>query len=195
MKELTDCELVQIYTHGNEKGLEILLKRYQNSIYTYIFSKIPNNNIVDDIFQDTFFKVISTLKKGKYIEKGKFVSWIFRIAHNRIIDYFRKKNKVHLISETSFYDNKVNIFDIIPASELQHGEIDIKAKLEKEIIKLIDKLPRDQVQIIQMRIYSEYSFKDIAEELNLSINTCLGRMRYALINLRKMINIKYIERL
>ncbi|RYM33038.1 sigma-70 family RNA polymerase sigma factor [Brumimicrobium glaciale] len=182
-----DKQLVSLYIEGQEKAFEVLLNRHKNKIYNYIFMKIRDEALSQDIFQETFIKVIKTLKKGAYNEEGKFLPWAMRIAHNLMIDHFRKTNKVRMISESSSRSEDYNIFDML---ELQDNNVEdemIHNELVSQMVELIDHLPDSQRDILNMRIFKEMSFKDIARKENVSINTALGRMRYALINIRKLI--------
>ena len=187
LSRLEDHDLVSLYIKGNEKAFEILLLRHKDKIYNYIFSKVKSNALASDIFQDTFVKIVKTLKKGSYNEEGKFLPWAMRIAHNLVIDYFRKRNKVHMISETSSSKEDFNIFNVLELPQENAQDILTKSELENQVVSLIDYLPDSQQKILKMRIFQEMSFKDIAEKEAISINTALGRMRYALINLRKII--------
>lgn len=187
LSKLEDKQLVSLYIEGQEKAFETLLNRHKNKIYNYIFMKIRDEALSQDIFQETFIKVIKTLKKGAYNEEGKFLPWAMRIAHNLMIDHFRKTNKVRLISESSSRSDDYNIFDLL---ELQDNNIEdeiVHNELVSQMVELIDHLPESQRDILNMRIFKEMSFKDIAQKENVSINTALGRMRYALINIRKLI--------
>ena len=180
---ISDSVLVKSYIQGDEKSLEILIKRHKQRIYNFIYSKVFDRDLTEDIFQDTFIKVIRTLKLGNYNEEGKFVSWVMRIAHNLVIDHFRKKSRI-----PKFESN--NDFDIF--SVLKDNEIDVENKMIKdqiliEVKKIINLLPDDQKEVLVYRYYNELSFKEISEKTGVSINTSLGRMRYALINLRNII--------
>lgn len=187
LKRLEDNELVSLYIKGDEKAFETLLLRHKDKIYNYIFSKVRSNDLAGDIFQDTFVKIVKTLKKGNYNEEGKFLPWAMRIAHNLIIDHFRKSNKVRMISESSSRKEDFNIFNILELPQENAQDILTKQELESQMVKLIDYLPESQQKILRMRIFQEMSFKDIADKEDISINTALGRMRYALINMRKII--------
>lgn len=187
LSKLADRDLISLYTKGNEQAFEVILKRHKNKIFNFILVKIRNKAIAQDIFQETFIKVINTLKKGNYNEEGKFLPWAMRIAHNLTIDYFRKNNKVRLISESSSKSEDFNIFDLL---EVQDNNIEdelVRNELILQMEELIDHLPESQRNILNMRIYKGMSFKNIAENEDISINTALGRMRYALINIRKLI--------
>jgi RNA polymerase sigma-70 factor (ECF subfamily) len=185
--QLEDKALVSQYLNGNEKAFETLLLRHKDRIYNYIFMKIRDRALSQDIFQDTFIKVVKTLKKGKYNEEGKFLPWAMRIAHNLMIDHFRKSNKVRMISESSSKSDDFNIFSVLELKEDNVEDAITKDELEQQMVGLIDHLPDSQRDILLMRIFKGMSFKDIAEKEGVSINTALGRMRYALINMRKLI--------
>lgn len=184
IKMLKDDELVVLYNEGNNRAFDILLERYQQKLFSYIFFIIKDQKISEDIFQETFMKAIVTIKSGRYTENGRFYSWLSRIAHNLIIDQFRtERNENTISSEEGGYD-LLNNQDIC---EENIEESIINAQIMKDIRKLVDNLPANQKEIIMMRFYRNMSFKDIAEVTGTSINTALGRMRYAIINLRKMI--------
>ncbi|MDG2432711.1 sigma-70 family RNA polymerase sigma factor [Flavobacterium sp.] len=179
-----DALLVQDYIAGNEESLSVLIKRHESRIYGFIYSKIADRDTSNDIFQDTFIKVIKTLKSKSYNEEGKFLPWVMRIAHNLIIDHFRKNKKMPLFRETEEF----SIFSIMSDDSLTiEGKI-ISDQVESDIKRLIDELPQDQKEVLIMRMYQDMSFKEIAEITGVSINTSLGRMRYALMNLRKVID-------
>ncbi len=188
MNEFEDRELVSAYLGGSEKAFETLLMRHKDKVYRFIYAKVRDGALAEDIFQDTFIKVVRTLKGGSYNEEGKFLPWAMRIAHNLVIDYFRKKNKVRMVSESSSMRDDYNIFHTIDNDEATVEESMSQVELEKQMVDLIDHLPDSQRDILKKRIFKEMSFKDIAEEEDISINTALGRMRYALINLRKLID-------
>ena len=181
--ELTDACLVKNYMDGNENSLSVLIDRHQQRIYSFIYSKVFDKDVADDIFQDTFIKVIRTLKRGKYNEEGKFLPWVMRIAHNLVIDHFRKNKRMPKF-ETS---GDFNIFSVLSDSGLNAEKQIIKDQIEADVKELIKELPEDQLEVLVMRIYKDMSFKEISERTGVSINTALGRMRYALINLRKVI--------
>ncbi|TNE54500.1 MAG: sigma-70 family RNA polymerase sigma factor [Bacteroidetes bacterium] len=187
LKELDDQALVSAYINGNEQAFECLLKRHKNRIYNLIFLKVRDSEIAEDIFQDTFIKIIRTLKLGQYNEEGKFIAWAMRIAHNLVIDHFRKSGKMRMINERSFRNEEFNILNILPSDAPGKLEQMSREELTLQIVELVQHLPEAQKEIIQMRIFEELSFKEIAEKKDISINTALGRMRYALINLRKKI--------
>jgi RNA polymerase sigma-70 factor (ECF subfamily) len=187
LAKLDDSVLIKMYVEGNESAFETLLFRYKDRIFRYIQLKIKDSTLSNDIFQDTFVKVINTLKAGNYNEEGKFLPWAQRIAHNLIIDHFRKQNKVRMISESSSFDEEYSIFYKIASEEKNYLEARSYEELESQMINLIQFLPKVQREIVEMRIFQDMSFKEIADFENVSINTALGRMRYALINMRKMI--------
>ncbi len=180
---LTDAELVCIYKSGDEVAFSHLIKRHQNRIFGFIYSKVNDHDLSDDIFQDTFIKVVKVIKGNDgYQEEGKFVSWVTRIAHNLIIDHYRRLSKKRQINSTNnlfekdyFVDNSHNVEENI-----------IDLQISSDLIKMVDQLPDDQKEVIKMRIYDDMSFKEIADLTNVSINTALGRMRYAVLNLRKL---------
>jgi len=180
---LSDSELVALYIKGNENVLEELLKRHRDKIFGFIYSKVRNQELTEDLFQDTLFKIVRTLKKGKYNEEGKFLSWVIRIAHNIIIDYYRKKNKMKNVYESEDF----SLFDILHDHSLDAEGQMIREQMIQKIRVLIEKLPAEQKEVLKMRMYEELSFQEIAEKTDVSINTALGRMRYALINIRRII--------
>ncbi|AWG23394.1 RNA polymerase subunit sigma-24 [Flavobacterium faecale] len=182
--EHSDALLVKDYVAGNEKALETLIKRHQSRIYGFIYSKIADSDISNDIFQDTFIKVIKTLKNDSYNEEGKFLPWVMRIAHNLIIDHFRRNKKMPMFRETESF----SIFSIMSDDTLNVENQIISDQVECDVRKLLDELPQDQKEVLLMRMYQDMSFKEIAEVTGVSINTSLGRMRYALMNLRKVID-------
>ena len=181
--QISDAVLVKNYIQGSEHSLEILIGRHKQKVYSFIYSKVYDRDITEDIFQDTFIKVIRTLKLGKYNEEGKFLPWIMRIAHNLVIDHFRKNNRMPKFDNS----NEFNIFSVLSDCSLNAEKQMIKEQVESDVRRLIEELPEDQKQVLMMRIYKEMSFKEISEKTGVSINTALGRMRYALINLRKVI--------
>ena len=187
LKRLEDSELVSGYIRGEEPCFEELLKRHQASIYRFIFLKVRNQEVTEDIFQETFIKVINTLNAGNYNEEGKFLPWAMRIAHNLVIDYFRRSGKVRFITESSGINEDFSIFSVLSDKELNVQTKMCKSELEEQMVGLINHLPKVQRDIVEMRIFRDLSFKEIAELEDISINTALGRMRYALINLRKLI--------
>ena len=179
----TDADLVKSYINGSEIALETLVNRHKLQIFNFINSKINDRDTSEDIFQDTFIKVIRTLKNGLYNEEGKFLPWIMRIAHNLVIDHFRKSNRIPTIENKEEFDIFQFVSDAAPNAE----NILIEDQILKDIQKLIQELPDDQKEVLIMRLYRDMSFKEIAENTKVSINTALGRMRYAIINLRRLI--------
>ena len=184
---LNDNELVQRFIAGDHNSLEILIQRHKGRVYSYILLIVKKQELAEDIFQETFIKVIRSLKKGKYTENGKFVSWVLRISHNLIIDHFRKEKLKGTVSNDSL---DVDIFNSQRFSEDTIEDQMINTQILSEVKNLIKELPEDQQQVIIMRHYLDLSFKEIAEQTDVSINTALGRMRYALINLRKLVEKK-----
>ena len=180
---IPDSVLVNSYINGNEKSLEILIQRHKQRVYSFILSKVLDKEIAEDIFQDTFIKVINTLKRGSYNEEGKFLPWVMRISHNLIIDHFRRNKRIPLFNNTEDFD----IFNVISDEVLNAEKQIIKTQILDDVRNLISELPEDQKEVLLMRMYRDMSFKEIAENTGVSINTALGRMRYALINLRKLI--------
>lgn len=187
MLQLEDRELVNLYVNGNESAFEVLLRRHKNKIYNFIVMKVKDKALAQDLFQDTFIKIVRTLKQGSYNEEGKFLPWAMRIAHNLVIDHFRRSSKVRMISESSSNSDEYNIFSVLQLEDENIQDAITRTELEVQMIELVDYLPDVQRDILKMRIFQGMSFKDIAEQEDISINTALGRMRYALINIRKMI--------
>jgi len=183
LKSKSDQELIQMYVGGQESGLEALLNRYKSKIYTSIYMKVKDEYLAEDIFQETFIKIINTLKSGKYNEEGKFLPWAIRIAHNMIVDFFRKAKRAPNIVNADGFD----IFEVLEFSDESAESKMLKQQVDVDLKKMIQKLPDDQKEVLIMRHFCDMSFKDIAEITEVSINTALGRMRYALSNLRKMI--------
>lgn len=184
-----DSYYVKQYINGHEESLKVLLERHEQRIFNFIFSKVYDREITNDIFQDTFIKVIKTLKKGNYNEQGKFLPWVMRIAHNLVIDFFRKNNRMPKFENSGNFD----IFSVLDSNELNVESSLIKNQTELDVVSLVKHLPIEQQEMIEMRIFKGMSFKEIAEDSEVSINTALGRMRYALINLRKLIQEKNIS--
>ncbi len=182
--QIDDSVLVKSYVEGNDKALETLIHKHNERISSFIFSKVLNKAVTEDIFQDTFIKVIRTLRRGAYNEEGKFLPWVMRIAHNLVIDYFRKNKRMPRFESNGDF----NIFSVIKDEKLNVEKQLIKNQIESDLTLLIEELPKDQKEVLMMRIYKDMSFKEIAENTGVSINTALGRMRYALINLRKIVD-------
>lgn len=188
-KSLTDEELVRLYAEGKNTAFEVLLSRYKNRVYSYIYFYVRNREICEDVFQDTFVKVISTIKQGRYADNGKFLAWVNRIAHNLIIDHFRKEQNenTHPCEDFSY--------DLLNNAQLSHQCVEdelVREQVMTDVVHLIDHLPENQQDMIRMRFYEDLSFKEIAEKTGLSINTALGRMRYALLNMRRIVEEKGI---
>jgi RNA polymerase sigma-70 factor (ECF subfamily) len=184
---ISDKELIGNYLNGDENSLEILIRRHKRKVFAYIMMIVKDDQLADDLFQDTFIKVINTIRSGSYKEEGKFIQWVMRIAHNLIIDHFRREKRIPVV------DNKYedfDIFDRVRGGDPSVEESMITDQIHNDVRSLIELLPPDQKQVLTMRHYYNMSFKDIAEATDVSINTALGRMRYALINLRKMIREK-----
>jgi RNA polymerase sigma factor (sigma-70 family) len=188
-QHVSDQELISRYLSGGHSSLEQLINRHQNRVFAYILMVVKDKHLADDIFQDTFIKVVNTLRSGTYKEEGKFIQWVMRIAHNLIIDHFRKAKRIPVV------ENKNDDYDIFSSIRLTDDSIEdrmIMEQIHEDVRKLIEYLPSEQKEVLMMRHYSGMSFKDIAEQTDVSINTALGRMRYALINLRKLIDKKEI---
>ena len=181
---IDDASLVNSYIAGNEAALETLIKRHQSKIFGFIYSKVGDRDLSDDIFQDTFIKVIRTLKSNAYNEEGKFLPWVMRIAHNLIVDHFRHNKKMPLYRETEEF----SIFSIMTDDSLTIENKLISDQVIKDLRQLVEELPLDQKEVLMMRLYQDMSFKEISEATGVSINTALGRMRYAVLNLRKVVD-------
>lgn len=180
---MSDEELVVSYSKGNDSAFDTLLSRHKQSVYNYILYTVKDNGLAEDIFQDTFIKAIITIKQGKYIESGKFKAWVMRIAHNLIIDYFRQKKNESIISKDEY---EVDLFNNPSLCEDTVEAQMVKTQVHDDVRKLICFLPDSQREVLEMRYYKDLSFKEIAEITGVSINTALGRMRYAILNIRKM---------
>lgn len=192
MKEniTSDQTLVQAYIKGDHSAIEVLINRHRSKVYTYILLTIKNHQLAEDLFQETFIKVIQSLRSGKYKDNGKFLSWVIRIAHNLIIDHFRKEKQMNAISND---DSEVDLFNSKKLSDDNIEELIVHSQIKSEIRSLINELPEDQREVVLLRHYGGLSFKEIADQTDVSINTALGRMRYALINLRKLIHEKNLS--
>lgn len=191
MYSTTSCDkdLVQSYIDGNDWSLEILIRHHKERVYTYILLMVKDRELAEDLFQDTFFKVVQKLKSGKYNEEGKFIAWVLRIAHNLIIDFFRESKKIPCVEKSEEYDffSTLNVFEDNVEDKI------IREQTHSEVRRLIELLPREQKEIIMLRHFANMTFQDIADRTNININTALGRMRYALTNLRKLIEEKSIS--
>ena len=182
-ESISDATLVSQYIQGDEPSLSVLIKRHQQRLYSFIYSKVYDRDVTEDVFQDTFIKVIRTLKRGNYNEEGKFLPWVMRIAHNLVIDHFRKNNRMPKFNNSGDFD----IFSVLSDGALNaEGEL-VQSQIVEDIRALVEELPEEQKTVLVMRMYNDMSFKEISENTGVSINTALGRMRYALINLRKLI--------
>ena len=189
-REFNDQDLVQAYIKGDQSAIESLITRHRSKVYTYILLTIKNQQLAEDLFQETFIKVIQSLRGGKYKDNGRFLSWVIRIAHNLIIDHFRKEKQMNSVSND---DTEVDLFNSKKLSDKNIEEVIVSSQIRAELRGLINELPTDQREVVLLRHYGELSFKEIADQTNVSINTALGRMRYALINLRKLIKEKNLS--
>lgn len=183
LDQLTDEQLVSLYEQGDNTAFEVLMMRYKSKVYSYIFQIIRDRVLTEDIFQETFIKAIVTIQQGRYSETGKFLGWINRIAHNLIIDHFRREKNENTISADAFE------YDIVNSSKLSDQSIEDIMSNEQvlnDVVRMVGFLPEVQQEVVRMRFFEEMSFKEIAEKTDVSINTALGRMRYALLNMRKM---------
>lgn len=185
---VNDQELVRQFIHGDHSALETLINRHQRRLFSYILLTVKDRQEAEDIFQDTFFKVINTLRNGNYNEEGKFLPWMMRIAHNLMIDHFRKEKRMPMVEKSEEYD----FFETLRLYEQTVEDRIITTQIHNDVRNLIEYLPEEQKQVLMMRHYGGMSFKDIAESTNVSINTALGRMRYAILNLRKLVHEKDI---
>jgi RNA polymerase sigma-70 factor (ECF subfamily) len=186
LSALSDKELVQFYISGNENALATLVDRHEQRIFAFIMSKVKNQALAQDFFQDTFVKVVRTLKKGKYNEEGKFLPWVMRIANNLIIDHFRKTNRFRKVNQIVGGDEPMDIFDTIANDDRNVFENIERTQNHAGVRDLINMLPDEQKEVVMLRHYYDMSFKEISVYCDVSINTALGRMRYALINMRKL---------
>lgn len=186
--KLNDQELINQYIGGNDRAFEVLLTRHKQKIYTSIYLFVKDHALAEDIFQEVFIKIIDTLRKGKYNHEGKFVQWAMRISYNMCVDYFRRSKRRPKVSPTETFD----IFDILPVQEENAEQAIMRSQTHDKVRKLVDMLPPEQREVVILRHYADMSFKEIAQLTRVSINTALGRMRYALINIRKMVEEKEI---
>ena len=185
---LSDSDLISLYLNGDESALKALILRHEQKIFTYILTAVKNRELAEDLFQDTFIKVINTLRAGAYKDEGKFAQWVMRIANNLKIDYFRKAQRMPAYESNGEFD----IFDTLGVEDPSVEQKMIQEQIYSDIQDLLQYLPEEQREVLEMRIYQDISFKEIAELTNVSINTALGRMRYALINLRKLVTEKNV---
>ena len=186
---ISDSDLIRAYRGGDEQAFEILLTRHQDRVYTKINFIVRDSELANDLFQDTFIKVVRLLKEGKYVEEGKFLPWILRIAHNMAIDHFRRNKKMRMVRSR----DEMDVFATIQTGDAHIEDILVKDQINSDVRRLIDELPEDQREVVRMRMYDNLSFKEIAETTGVSINTALGRMRYAVINLRKIVGENNIQ--
>ncbi|MBN1951597.1 MAG: sigma-70 family RNA polymerase sigma factor [Bacteroidales bacterium] len=187
LSNLSDFELVQDFIKGNQASIEILINRHRKKVYTYIVMVVKDQYLAEDIFQDTFIKVIKSLREGRYKDNGRFLSWVIRISHNLMIDHFRKEKQLSTVSNDSY---ETDIFNSRKFAEPTIEEEMIHGQITRDVRRLIQELPDDQREVVILRHFCGLSFKEIAEQTDVSINTALGRMRYALINLRRLIKEK-----
>jgi len=178
-----DYDLIKQYLAGDSSSLEYLINRHKNKVFSYIIMIVKKQELAEDIFQDTFIKVIKSLHSGKYSEEGRFVSWVMRIAHNLIIDFYRKNKRFKTISDT---DTEVSIFNSVKFSDKNVEDDLVSIQINSDLHNIVDQLPEEQKEVVVLRYYKNLSFKEIAEQTNVSINTALGRMRYAVLNMRKI---------
>jgi RNA polymerase sigma-70 factor (ECF subfamily) len=188
--QLTDYDLVRQFIDGNENSIEVLINRHKSKVYTYILMLVKNQELAEDIFQDTFYKVVRSLREDRYKDDGRFIGWVLRIAHNLVIDHFRRQKNMRTVSNS---EGKTDIFNQIRFADITVEDKMITEQIHKKVKLLIDYLPDEQKEVVIMRHYMDMSFKEIADLTNVSINTALGRMRYALINMRKMIDTHSIQ--
>jgi RNA polymerase sigma-70 factor (ECF subfamily) len=184
LESVSEKELISNYLKGDHSCLQSLIQRHQSRLFAYIFMLVKNKSLADDIFQDTYIKVINTLKSGKYNDEGKFIQWVMRIAHNLVIDHFRKLKKQSFVES---HNPNFDIFDTISLTDPSVEESMVTKQIHKDVKGLLEYLPEEQREVLYLRCYAGLSFKDISEQTDVSINTALGRMRYALINLRKIV--------
>lgn len=189
-QKISDKILVNKFIEGDSLSFEVIVKRYKDRVFTYIIMIVKSRDLANDIFQDTFIKVMKSLRKKKYEHRGTLISWIIRIAHNLIIDHFRKEKRLQTVSNS---DYEMDLFNSPKYSDSNVEEIMVKEQIENDVRKLLDTLPQEQKQVVLLRLYGDLSFKEISDLTGVSINTALGRMRYALINLRKVIEEKKLN--
>jgi RNA polymerase sigma-70 factor (ECF subfamily) len=190
LSHLNDFELVQKFVKGNQASIEELINRHRKKVYTYILLVVKDQHLAEDIFQDTFIKVIKSLKEGRYRDNGRFLSWVVRIAHNLMIDHFRKEKQLNTISNDNY---ETDIFNSKKFADMTVEDEMVYDQITSDVRKLIQELPEDQKEVVILRHYCGLSFKEIADQTDVSINTALGRMRYALINLRRLIKEKELN--
>jgi len=189
LSQVNDKDLIIQYLEGDHKAFEILLNRHRNKIYTSIYLFVKDRDLAEDIFQDVFIKIIDTLRKGKYNHEGKFLQWAMRISYNMCVDHFRREKRRTKVSPSETFD----IFDVLESKDDNRETAIIKNQLHSKVRELVDQLPPEQREVVILRHYADMSFKEISQLTQVSINTALGRMRYALINMRKMIESKKMQ--
>ena len=190
VRSMSDNELISSYQEGNAESFGILISRYKDKVFSYLVLQTKDQHLAEDVFQDTFIKVMKSLKSGKYVEEGRFLSWVIRISHNLVIDYYRKQNQVKkIVNESVDYDlfNNIQLADGNVVDEIVQNQIN------EAVVKLVELLPDDQKEVVLLRHFGGLSFKEISDQTGVSINTALGRMRYALINLRRIIEEKQVS--
>jgi RNA polymerase sigma-70 factor (ECF subfamily) len=181
--KLSDNELVLRYQSGDECALKTLIQRYEKRLFSYILVSVKNKELAEDIFQDTFIKVINTIRSGNYYDEGKFFQWIMRIANNLKVDYYRRSQKIPIMAATENYD----ALDFLTSKEESVEQMMVREQVYADLDRVVEHLPAEQREVLKLRIYNDYSFKEIAAVTGVSINTALGRMRYAILNMRKLI--------
>lgn len=189
-QDRTDHELIQNFLQGSRSSIEVLINRHRRKVFSYILFNVKDSHLAEDIFQDTFIKVIRSIQRGRYNDNGKFLSWVLRISHNLIIDHYRKEKQLQTVSNDSF---EKDIFNSAKFSDKTIEDNLVNIQISREIRGLIQELPQDQKEVVILRHYCDMSFKEIADHTNVSINTALGRMRYALINLRRLVEEKKLN--
>ena len=187
---MTDEDLVVSYAEGNNSAFDVLLNRYKGSVHSYIYFIVRNKELTEDLFQETFVKVITTIKQGRYTDNGKFKAWIMRIAHNLIIDNFRQERNENLISNEEV---EVDLFNNMKLCDHTIEEKLVKQQVLEDVRRLVGFLPETQRKVLEMRFYQDMSFKEIADTTGVSINTALGRMRYAIMNMRRLAEENHME--
>ena len=190
LQKMTDDALVALYSKGNNQAFDILLERYKDKLYSYIHFSVRNDELAEDVFQETFVKAIVTIQQGRYTENGKFAAWLTRIAHNLVIDLFRQEKNENVVSND---ETEVDLFNDVKLSDDNIETKLVNEQVLSDVRRLVDFLPDNQREVVYMRFYQDLSFKEISEITGVSINTALGRMRYALLNLRRMAEEKNIE--
>ena len=186
---ISDRELIRAYRRGDEQAFETLLTRHQDRVYTKINFIVRDSELANDLFQDTFIKVVRLLKEGKYVEEGKFLPWVLRIAHNMAIDHFRRNKKMRMVRSR----DELDVFAKMDTGDAHVEDLIVEGQIHTDVRRIINQLPEDQREVVRMRMYDNLSFKEIAETTGVSINTALGRMRYAVINLRKIVGENNIQ--